>query len=213
MVARACRPITRETEGWDIWNTSFLPARTLSGKTLKRPLPGHKEVQPVLNQTQGQNRTDSTLGNSGKEMNHQTNKVFCRYKLKTPRPSSRRLHGSLLGARISVRHGRHVSTRAKPSPKWNQKAGERGDKDSASICASRLLAVQRPWELTSEWGRDCKAEDWYHTAFGATQTIPRPWNWISADKPPQCPVLSFYLCSPLSAPSCSTPWNRLIFLL
>lgn len=144
MVAHARRPVTWETEGWDIWNTSFLPTRTLSGKTLKRPLPGHKEVQPVLNQTQGQNRTDSIRGNNGQQMNHQTNKVFCRYKLKNPRLSSRRLDGSLLGARIFVRHGRHVSTKAKPSPKWNQKAGKRVDKDSVSKCASRLLAVKWP---------------------------------------------------------------------
>lgn len=139
MVARARRPLTRETEGWDIWNTGFLPARTP-----KRPLPGHKEVQPVLNQTQGQNRTDSIRGNDGKQMNHQTNKVFCRYKLKNPRLSSRRFDGSLLGARICVRRGRHVSTKAKPSPKWNQKAGKRVDKDSVSIRASRLLAVKWP---------------------------------------------------------------------
>lgn len=85
-------------------------------KTLKPPLPGHKEVQPVLNQTQGQNRTDSTLGNNRKQMNHQTNKVFCRYKLKNPRLPSRRLDGSLLGARIRVRHGRHVSTKAETFP-------------------------------------------------------------------------------------------------
>lgn len=82
---------------------------------------GHRSAPCLVtrrcSQYQGQNRTDSIRGNDGKQMNHQTNKVFCRYKLKNPRLSSRRFDGSLLGARICVRRGRHVSTKAKPSPK------------------------------------------------------------------------------------------------
>lgn len=139
-------------------------------------------------------------------MNHQISKVLCRYKLKYPRLSSRRLDGSLLGAQICVRHERHVSTKVKPSPKWNQKDGKRADKGSASICASALLTVKRLKKkiIISKWGKHCKAEDWHHAAFGATWAISSPWNWISADMSPPCPILSFMYVPHLLALRCST---------